>query len=590
MSGGEVKFTFKGDDSDLTKKTNGISSKLGSAGKSIGSAFLKGTAVAGGALVGLVGKSVAMAGSLEQQLGGSEAVFKKYADTVQKTAESAYSKMGLSQNAYLETANKMGALMQGSGLSIKQSVDLSSQAMQRAADVASIMGIDINSAMESITGAAKGNFTMMDNLGVAMNATTIEAYALEQGLNKSWNEMTKAEQVGMAMQMFLDKTAYATGNYAKENETFAGSMQTMKASFENFMSGAGSIDSVIESTLSFANILVTSIGQMAPKITTGIVQLINGLLPQIPTLLQKLLPAVINGVVSLAQGIVSALPQVITTLASMLPTLLQSLISGLVQITNALAQQMPTLIPIIIDAVLGMIPVLIDNLPLFIQAGMQLIVGLASGIIKAVPTLLSYIPKILKSMLNYYKQLPKMLWTIGSNAIKKLGSAFVSYASWVVTKVKSVGKKVINGIKYILQPGNLLSIGKNLVKGLWNGINNAKDWVLSKIKGFGKAVLKGIKSIFGIKSPSKEMFIIGGYIDQGFIKGIESMKEDVNSAFMDTFDLSPSLYGSTSTNLSPNVNVVVNSTYKQDPLGQMVREVKTFSGGSKNDYNYGTGV
>lgn len=590
MSGGEVKFTFKGDDSDLTKKTNGISSKLGSAGKSIGSAFLKGTAVAGGALVGLVGKSVAMAGSLEQQLGGSEAVFKKYADTVQKTAESAYSKMGLSQNAYLETANKMGALMQGSGLSIKQSVDLSSQAMQRAADVASIMGIDINSAMESITGAAKGNFTMMDNLGVAMNATTIEAYALEQGLNKSWNEMTKAEQVGMAMQMFLDKTAYATGNYAKENETFAGSMQTMKASFENFMSGAGSIDSVIESTLSFANILVTSIGQMAPKITTGIVQLINGLLPQIPTLLQKLLPAVINGVVSLAQGIVSALPQVITTLASMLPTLLQSLISGLVQITNALAQQMPTLIPIIIDAVLGMIPVLIDNLPLFIQAGMQLIVGLASGIIKAVPTLLSYIPKILKSMLNYYKQLPKMLWTIGSNAIKKLGSAFVSYASWVVTKVKSVGKKVINGIKYILQPGNLLSIGKNLVKGLWNGINNAKDWVLSKIKGFGKAVLKGIKSIFGIKSPSKEMFIIGGYIDQGFIKGVESMKEDVNSAFMDTFDLSPSLYGSTSTNLSPNVNVVVNSTYKQDPLGQMVREVKTFSGGSKNDYNYGTGV
>lgn len=590
MSGGEVKFTFKGDDSDLTKKTNGISSKLGSAGKSIGSAFLKGAAVAGGALVGLVGKSVAMAGDLEQQLGGSEAVFKKYADTVQKTAESAYSKMGLSQNAYLETANKMGALMQGSGLSIKQSVDLSSQAMQRAADVASIMGIDINSAMESITGAAKGNFTMMDNLGVAMNATTIEAYALEQGLNKSWNEMTKAEQVGMAMQMFLDKTAYATGNYAKENETFAGSMQTMKASFENFMSGVGSIDSVIDSTLSFANILVTSIGQMAPKITTGIVQLINGLLPQIPALLQKLLPAVINGVVSLAQGIVNALPQIITTLASMLPTLLQSLISGLVQIINALAQQMPTLIPIIIDAVLGMIPVLIDNLPLFIQAGIQLIIGLASGIIKAVPTLLSYIPKILKSMLNYYKKLPKMLWTIGSNAIKKLGSAFVSYASWVVTKVKSVGKKVINGIKYILQPGNLLSIGKNLVKGLWNGINNAKDWVLSKIKGFGKAVLKGIKSIFGIKSPSKEMFIIGGYIDQGFIKGIESMKEDVNSVFMDTFDLSPSLYGSTSTNLSPNVNVVVNSTYKQDPLGQMVREVKTFSGGSKNDYNYGTGV
>jgi hypothetical protein len=29
---------------------------------------------------------------------------------------------------------------------------------------------------------------------------------------------------------------------------------------------------------------------------------------------------------------------------------------------------------------------------------------------------------------------------------------------------------------------------------------------------------------------------------------------------------------------------------RQDPLGQMVNDIKTFSGGSKNDYNYGMGV
>ena len=37
---------------------------------------------------------------------------------------------------------------------------------QRAADMASVMGIDMSSAMEAVTGAAKGNYTMMDNLGV----------------------------------------------------------------------------------------------------------------------------------------------------------------------------------------------------------------------------------------------------------------------------------------------------------------------------------------------------------------------------------------------------------------------------------------
>ena len=49
------------------------------------------------------------------------------------------------------------------------------------------MGIDMSSAMEAVTGAAKGNFTMMDNLGVAMNATNIQAYALAKGLDFTWN-------------------------------------------------------------------------------------------------------------------------------------------------------------------------------------------------------------------------------------------------------------------------------------------------------------------------------------------------------------------------------------------------------------------
>ena len=393
-----------------------------------------------------------------------------------------------------------------------------------------------------------------------------------------------------------------TGTTAKEaSETIIGSVNSAKAAFNNFLSGAGNIDDVVKTFVTAGTNISNAIIEMAPKIVNGLVQLMNNIIPMLVPLIQQLLPVILRGVVSLFNGLIQALPQIIniltkiipqimTFITSNLPKILNSLIKGAIMIVNALATMLPTLIPQIIDAILSMIPVLIDNLPLFIKAGMQLIIGLASGIIKAVPTLLSYIPKILKSMLNYYKQLPKMLWTIGSNAIKKLGSAFVSYASWVVTKAKSVGKKVINGIKYILQPGNLVSIGKNLVRGLWNGINNAKDWVLSKIKGFGKSVLNGIKDIFGIKSPSREMFIIGGYIDKGFINGIESMKDDVNSAFTSTFDLSPSLYGTTSNHISPNVNVVVNSTYKQDPLGQMVRDVKTFSGGAKNDYNYGTGV
>ena len=116
--------------------------------------------VAATALTGLVGKSVQAAGELEQQIGGTEAVFGEFADMVQNKAAGAFEKMGVSANDFMATANKMGALMQGSGIGIEESMDLSTKAMQRAADVASIMGIDLNSAMESIAGAAKGNFTI----------------------------------------------------------------------------------------------------------------------------------------------------------------------------------------------------------------------------------------------------------------------------------------------------------------------------------------------------------------------------------------------------------------------------------------------
>ena len=89
--------------------------------------------------------------------------------------------------------------------------------------------IEINGTIEAVAGAAKGNFTMMDNLGVAMNDTTLNAYALEKGLGKTTAEMTSQEKTALAMEMFLDRTSYAAGNYAKENETLAGSLGTAKS-------------------------------------------------------------------------------------------------------------------------------------------------------------------------------------------------------------------------------------------------------------------------------------------------------------------------------------------------------------------------
>ena len=58
---------------------------------------------------------------------------------------------------------------------------------------------------------------------------------------------------------------------------------------------------------------------------------------------------------------------------------------------------------------------------------------------------------------------------------------------------------------------------------------------------------------------------------------------DKFSDLASAMSLSPTLNGNVNS-IGPSVNVDVYSNYEQDPLGQMVSTIKTFSNGAKNDY------
>ena len=313
-------------------------SKIGHAATVAGKTIATGLAAGAAAMGTLTVKALNLSGELEQNMGGSEAVFGEYAGKMQKKATDAYSQMGLSASNYLATANKMGALFKGAGFDMEEASDLASEAMQRAADVASIMGIDTTAAMESIAGAAKGNFTMMDNLGVAMNDTTLQAYALEKGIKKSTQQMTNQEKISLAMEMFLEKTAYAAGNYAKENETLAGSLGTAKAALTNFLDGSGDVEMLVESLVNAGEVIAEKLQEILPRLVEGAQQLITQLLPYLPVLIETLLPGVISGATSLLTGLITALPQILQILIQQIPSILQQIGTALVAAFPALLQ------------------------------------------------------------------------------------------------------------------------------------------------------------------------------------------------------------------------------------------------------------
>lgn len=230
---------------------------------------------------------------LEQNIGGTEAVFGKFAKNVQGVAESAYKNMGLSASDYMATANKMGSLFQGSGLSQVRAMDLTTNAMQRAADVASVMGIDTKFAMESIAGAAKGNFTMMDNLGVAMNATTLEAYALAKGMNFKWNTASNAQKAELAMKMFFERTQQYAGNFAREaDETLSGSFNRMRTSAQDVLANMALGKSLDVPLRNMQNSVVAFTKNIVPtvvNIINSLPSIVSGIMSQVSPIINEAL-------------------------------------------------------------------------------------------------------------------------------------------------------------------------------------------------------------------------------------------------------------------------------------------------------------
>ena len=92
MADGKVVIEADLDSSKVQSGLSKLKSIAGGAAKGIG----VGVGAIGTALVGAVGKSVQMAGELEQQIGGTEAVFGDLANTVQNKAVKAYETVGCS--------------------------------------------------------------------------------------------------------------------------------------------------------------------------------------------------------------------------------------------------------------------------------------------------------------------------------------------------------------------------------------------------------------------------------------------------------------------------------------------------------------
>lgn len=530
---------------------------IGKAAAAIGAAAGAMAIAAGAALTKIVKSSVDMYGELEQNLGGSEAVFGEFADAVQKKGEEAYRTMGVTQSEYLATANKMGALFQGSGVDIERSMELSTQAMQRATDMASVMGIDVNDALQAVTGAAKGNYTMMDNLGVAMNATTLEAYAVAQGMDTAFKDMTNAEKAELAMQYFFEKTSQYAGNFEKEaSTTISGSFGLLQASVQSLVAGMGNseadikaltqnvvdalmlvvqnVQPVIEAALGALPTIVAGIGQAitenGPAILTAVESILGTLMTVLNTLMPTLIPIIASGMQMLAETLMA--PDNLSAILTAAGGILVTIVSGLVEHLPEIIDVAMTVVMTLVDALMSG-----DNLGKLIEAAIAIIMRLASGLIENLPTILSaaedLIGELLTGLANGLPDMMDMAVQLVLSVLQGLTKpeSLKNMIRGALRLVVELARGLIQAIPQLVSalPDLIASVVKTLIELAPELIVASIELIGQLIVGLVQAIPLLVKMIPDIINSMKEAFTgfdwasIGKDIMEGVKNGISSM-------------------------------------------------------------------
>lgn len=484
-------------------------SKVGNVALNVSKKLATVTAGITGALAGVVGVGVKSYADLEQNLGGVETLFKDSADKVVQNAKNAYKTAGVSANEYMQGVTSFSAsLLQSLGGDTSKAADVADMAFSDMSDNANKFGTDMSSIQYAYQGFAKQNYTMLDNLKLGYGGTKTEMERLLKDAEKLTGQkydISNLSDVYNAIHVIQENLG-VTGTTAEEaKKTISGSINSMKASFDNFLNGSGSAEDLAESVTNVLSNVSDAIVKLAPNILSGIVTLIEKLLPQVAKILVDLVPQLLDAVSNMIDSLLnmvtqdmSGLQETLTLLVNKiveffttnLPKVIELGLQLIIALAKGIAESLPTLIPQIIQCVLKIVEVLVDNLDLIIDAGIQLVIGLVEGLTDpdTIEMLMEKIPIIIIKIVDAIIQsLPKML-EAGGQVLLAFGQGIMTYYG----KIGEWMNQIINTITDKL--GNLGSIaldwGKDMIQGFINGIKGTVGKVGDAAKGVADKIKK----------------------------------------------------------------------------------------------------
>lgn len=454
MSDGSIIIDTKVDSSGAEK---GIKSLGGMA-----SAGLSGIATAGKAMGvalgvatvavgGLVKASVEQYSQYEQLTGGVETLFKNSSGKVMEYANNAYKTAGMSANEYMSTITGFSAsLLQGLGGDTEKAAEVGNRAVTDMSDNANKMGTGIENIQNAYQGFAKQNYTMLDNLKLGYGGTKTEMQRLLADAEKLTGIHYDISNFSDVIEAIhvIQGEMGITGTTAKE------AMSTIEGSL-NMTKSAWSnlLTGMADDNADFDKLidnLVESIGALGENLLPRIEIAIGG----VAQLIEKLLPPIMDKV---PQIILDVLPKLVN--AGM--QIIQNLVTGIQSNLNTIST---TIINIATTIVTGFFTLL----PQILGVGMQIIASLATGIGQSLPTLIPLFAQCITSLLSTLALNLPMLIDAGMQIINGLIQGLLSALPMLIGELPQIINNIVLAINYGLP--QILQMGIQLIQSLVDGI------------------------------------------------------------------------------------------------------------------------
>lgn len=244
--------------SAMTGSVNKFGNTLKKIGGMVAVAF--GTA----ALINFGKESIKLASDIEEVQNVIDVTFGQGAAQIEEFAKSAAEAFGLSELSAKQYAGTMGAMLKSSGLATGAAQEMSTTLAGLAGDLASFYNLDTDTAFEKIRSGISGETEPLKQLGINMSVANLEAYALAQGITKSYNAMSQSEQVLLRYNYLLGVTTDAQGDFARTSGSFANQIRILQLNFDQLRIAVGNaLIPIAQAVLPGINAIISALTKLA---------------------------------------------------------------------------------------------------------------------------------------------------------------------------------------------------------------------------------------------------------------------------------------------------------------------------------------